>query len=75
MDVNGWVDDPDAILYCKETIEGYNPSGCYYDGTMAFNCDKLDMYERAKKCYEERYSRGLRRKAPILEQRMNGEYN
>ena len=54
MDVSGWVDDPDAILYCKETIEGYNPGGCYYDG-MAFNSNESDMYERAKRIYEERH--------------------
>lgn len=75
MDVSGWLDDPNTILYCKETIEGYNPGGCYYDGFMIFNGDKSDMYERAKKCYEGRKNRGLRRTAPILEQRMNGEYS
>lgn len=75
MDVSGWVDDPDVILYCKETIEGYNPGGCYYDGFMGFNGDESDMYERAKKCYEDRKNRGLRRKSLILEQRMNGEYS
>lgn len=75
MDVNGWVDDPDAILYCKETIDGYNPGGCYYDSAMGFKDEKLDMYERAKKCYEDRKNRGLRRTTSILEQRMNGEYS
>ena len=74
MDVSGWIDDSDAILYCKETIESYNPGGCYYDG-MAFNSDEPDMYERAKKCYKDRKNRGLRRKSPILEQRKNGEYS
>ena len=59
MDVSGWVDDQNAILYCKETINGYNPGGCYYDGTVV-NGDKSDMYERAKKCYEDRKNRGLR---------------
>ena len=43
----------------KKTIEGYNPGGCYYDG-MILNGDKSDMYERAKKCYEDRKNRGLR---------------
>lgn len=37
--------------------------------------DKSDMYERAKKCYEDRKNRGLRRTTSILEQKMNGEYN
>lgn len=75
MDVSDWADDPDAILYCKETIEGYNPGGCYYDGFMTFNCDESDMHERAKKCYEDRKNRGLRRITSILEQRTNGEYS
>ena len=70
MDVNGWLDDPNAILYCKETINGYNPGGCYYDGIVGLNGDKSDMYERAKKCYEYR-----KRTASILEQKMNGEYS
>lgn len=72
MDVNGWIDDPNAILYCKETIDGYNLGGCFYDSTVV-NGDKLDLYERAKKCYEYRKNRGLRRTTSILEQRMNGE--
>lgn len=75
MDVSDWADDPDAILYCKETIEGYNPGGCYYDGFMTFNGDESDMHERAKKCYEDRKNRGLRRTTSILEQRTNGEYS
>ena len=75
VDVSGWVDDSNAILYCKATIEGYNPGGCFYDSTMGFNGDKSDMYERAKKCYEGRKNRGLRRTVSILEQRMNGEYS
>ena len=75
MDVSGWLDDPDAILYCKGLIEDYNPGGCYYDGIVGLNGDKSDMYERAKKCYEDRKNRGLRRTAPISEQRMNGEYS
>ena len=40
---------------------------------MILNGDKSDMYERAKKCYEDRKNRGLRRTVSILEQRMNGE--
>ena len=75
MDVSGWVDDQNAILYCKGLIEDYNPGGCYYDGIVGLNGDKSDMYERAKKCYEDRKNRGLRRTASILEQRMNGEYS
>ena len=75
MDVSGWVDDQNAILYCKETINGYNPGGCYYDGIVGLNGDKSDMYERAKKCCEDRKNRGIRRTTSILEQRMNGEYN
>ena len=66
-------DDPCAILYCKGLIEDYNPGGCYYDDTVGLNGDKSDMYERAKKCYEDRKKRGLRRTTSILEQRMNGE--
>lgn len=75
MDVNGWLDNPDAILYCKGLIEDYNPGGCFYSGIVGLNGDKSDMYERAKKCYEERKNRGVRRTASILEQRMNGEYS
>ena len=75
MDVNGWLDNPDALLYCKGLIKDYNPGGCYYDGIVGLNGDKSDMYERAKKCYEDRKNRGLRRTTSILEQRMNGEYN
>ena len=41
--------------------------------TFLLNGDKSDMYERAKKCYEDRKNRGLRRTTSILEQRMNGE--
>ena len=44
MDVSGWADDPGAILYCKETIDGYNPGGCFYGGTVGLNGDKSDMY-------------------------------
>lgn len=75
IDVNGWVDDKDAILYCKETIEGYNRGGCYYDFNTTLRGGKIDLFERAKQVYEERRQRGLRRKSPILEQRMNGEYS
>lgn len=74
MDVNGWVDDKDAIEYCKETIKGYNRGGCYYDFNMSFNGDKTDLFERAKMVYEDKKQRGLRRQSPILEQCMNGEY-
>ena len=70
-----WISDPNAILYCKEIIDGYNPGGCFYDSAICMNGNNSDMYERAKKCYEDRNNRGLRRTAPILEQRMNGEYN
>ena len=73
MDVNGWLDNPDAVLYCKGLIKDYNPGGCYYDGIVGLNGDKSDMYERAKKYYEDRKKRGLRRTTSILEQRMNGE--
>lgn len=75
MDVNGWEDDPDAILYCKGLIEDYNPGGCFYGGAVGLDGDKSDTYERAKKCYEDRKNRGLRRTDSILERRMNGEYN
>lgn len=75
MDINGWVDDKDAILYCKETIEGYNRGGCYYDFNTTLRGGEIDLFERAKQVYEERRQRGLRRKSPILEQRMNGEYS
>lgn len=74
MDINGWVDDKDAILYCKETIEGYNRGGCYYDFNTTLRDGEIDLFERAKQVYEERRQRALRRKSPILEQRMNGEY-
>lgn len=74
MDVNGWVDDKDAILYCKETIKGYNRGGWYYKDNMSFSGDKTDLFERAKIVYEDRKQRGLRRQSPILEQRINGEY-
>ena len=75
MDVSDWIDDPNAILYCKGLIVDYNPGGCFYGGTVGLNGDKSDMYDRAKKCCEDRKNRGLRRTAPILEQRMNGEYD
>ena len=75
MDVSGWVDNQNAILYCKGLIEDYNPGGCYHDGIVGLNGDKSDMYEKAKKVYEDRKNRGLRRTASILEQRMNGEYS
>lgn len=74
MNIGGWEADENAIKYCKETIRGYNRGGCYYDGNMSFSCNKTDMFERAKWCYEDRKQRGLRRESPILEQRMNGEY-
>lgn len=74
MDVNGWVDDKDAIEYCKETIKGYNRGGCYYDFNTTLRGGEIDLFERAKQVYEERRQRGLRRKSPILEQRMDGEY-
>ena len=48
MDVNGWEDNPDAILYCKETIEGYNQGGCFYENDVGLNGDKLDMHESEK---------------------------
>ena len=75
MDVNGWLDDPDAILYCKGMIEDYNPGGCFYGGTVGLNGDKSDMYERAKKCYEDRKNGGVRGTTWIWEQGMNGEYS
>ena len=73
MDVNGWEDNPDAILYCKETIEGYNPGGCFYENRVGLNGDKLDMHERAKKVYEERRSKWSRRIPSSFEYRFNGE--
>lgn len=57
MDVNGWTEDKEAILYCKETIEGYNRGGCYYEDNMSLSGDKTDLFERAKIVYEERKSR------------------
>lgn len=54
MDVNGWINDENAILYCKETIEGYNPGGCYYNFNMSINGETIDMNERAKFYYKER---------------------
>lgn len=73
MDVDGWVDDKDAIEYCKVTIKGYNRGGCYYDFSGSFD-GNTDLFERAKMVYKDRKQRGLRRESPILEQRMNGEY-
>lgn len=75
MDVNGFVDDSNAILYYKDIIESYNPGGCFYDRTMTLYGGISDMYEMAKECYKDRKNRGLRRTASILEQRMNGEYS
>ena len=64
---------PDAILYCKETIEGYNPGGCFFENSVGLNGDKLDMHERAKKVYEERRFKWSRRIASSFEHRLNGE--
>ena len=57
MDVNGWIDDKNAIEYCKETIQGYNRGGCYYNHSMSFNGDNIDLFERAKRIYEEKHKR------------------
>lgn len=54
IDVSGWTDDKHAIEYCKETINGYNRGGCYYNFNATPNGDTTDLFERAKKCYEER---------------------
>lgn len=48
------VNDREFIEYCKYIIEGYNPGGIYYNGTISLNGNNFDLYERAKLCYEER---------------------
>lgn len=64
MDVSGWTDDEHAIRYCKETIEGYNRCGCYYEFNMSMNGDDTtDLFERAKWCYEDRRNRRLNKNA------------
>lgn len=57
MDVNGWVDDKEAILYCKETIKGYNRGGCYYIDAKELKNGRSELFERAKRIYEERKAR------------------
>lgn len=54
MDINGWEEDKNAILYCKETIQGYNRGGCYYTDVRTLKDNELELFERAKRIYEER---------------------
>lgn len=54
MDINGWENDENAILYCKETIKGYNRGGCYYCDTGMLKDNQLELFEQAKRVYEKR---------------------
>ena len=52
MDVSGWEDKKDLIVYAKETIERYNKGGRYYaDG----------LYELVEKRYEEYLNQEFKR--------------
>lgn len=50
MDVTGWEDDKNSIIYAKETIKGYNKGGCYYED---------GLYERIEERYNEKIKRGF----------------
>ena len=56
MDVNGWEDNKEAIAYAKDTIKQYNRDGIFYES----NSPCRDMYEGAKKCYEENQKRRIK---------------
>lgn len=50
MDVTGWEEDIDLIVYAKATISGYNKGGCYYED---------GLYERIEERYNNKIKRGF----------------